>query len=86
MRRPGGSLRIVEDGRTREHDTFTCRHCQRVVAVKPKASPSESGGWCFSCDALICAGCAAAGKCVPFEKQLERAEARAQLRRALSSS
>lgn len=66
-----------------EADTFTCSHCQRVVFIKPRAPASESGGWCGRCDALICGRCADKGVCTPWEKQLERIEAKAEQDRML---
>lgn len=87
MRQPGGYAVIFEaDGSKKEADTFTCAHCQRVVAVKPKAPPSESGGWCGRCAKPICAGCAVGGTCTPFEKQLERIESRGRLLKAITGS
>lgn len=66
-------------GIIRECDTFTCVHCNGVVFVGVKmigAAPGDDpdlGGYCTSCDAPICSGCA--GKeCRPFKAWLEHAE------------
>lgn len=68
---------------TRECDTFTCAHCQFVVFVKPKCDPSEAGGFCRLCFKHICGPCADKGACDPFEKKLERMEARGRLMRQI---
>jgi len=76
MLRPGGYGMLVEAGKTTEEkDSFTCFHCQRCVWVKPMMSPSDMGGWCAICTKLICQTCAGKG-CTPWEKQLEKEEAR----------
>lgn len=60
---------------TEEADTFTCNHCQRVVFVRPRCDPADAGGLCRQCDGLICPACI--GKvCDPWEKQMQRMEAR----------
>jgi hypothetical protein len=59
-----------------ETDSFTCRHCSRVVFVPVKADPATIGGMCYGCMGLICSGCVATGKCDPLEAKLERMERR----------
>ena len=86
MRNPGGYACIVEPDRpTRECDTFTCAHCNRVTHVKPGARAEDIGGLCKQCMGLICPRCVGQA-CVPFEKKLEAWEARERLRAALKSS
>jgi hypothetical protein len=76
MRNPGGYSIITDPGApTREADTFTCRHCQKIVFVKPFADPADMGGRCTCCDALICPSCVGKG-CDHIEKKLARLEAR----------
>lgn len=77
MRKPGGYSIIVDPAfnNPTEADTFTCRHCNTVVRVKPMCDPAEMGGRCTLCDKLICKHCVGKG-CDPFEKKLERLEAR----------
>lgn len=75
MRRPGGYLIGVSPAGVRECDTFTCSHCQHIVFVKPKCDPADMGGFCQVCGTLICELCVGKG-CTPWEKQMERAEAR----------
>jgi hypothetical protein len=77
MRRAGGYAVITEgDGGRREADTFSCSHCQRIVFVRARQDPSELGGFCRACMRHICGPCADVGSCTPFEKMLERVEAR----------
>ena len=77
MRRPGGYSIITDPAFSRsiECDTFTCKHCQRIVRVEPMCDPADMGGRCTVCDSLICKMCLGKG-CDPFEKKLERMEAR----------
>lgn len=77
MRQPHGYARwFGSDGPTVEADTAQCAHCQHTVFVKPSTSPTDLGGWCGRCAAFICGPCADLGKCTPFEKEVERQEAR----------
>ena len=77
MRKPQGYLiGLGPEGVISESDSFTCAHCQRVVIVKPRCDPADMGGHCRICDKLICKRCVAYGQCVPWEKQMERMEAR----------
>lgn len=64
-----------------EADTFTCVHCNRVVHVRPRASPDEFGSMCRNCMKMICPRCAD-GPCTPFLKRLEMIEARDRARRS----
>jgi len=60
-----------------EHDTITCSHCQRIVTIPPAKSGREVGyDYCHSCDAMICRECAGKRRCLPWEKQMEKIEAR----------
>lgn len=88
MRNPGGYAIILDpEAPTKENDTFTCGHCQRVVFVKPLAPPSDLGGWCGGCAKLLCPRCeqikAQTLTCRPIEKWLEQQEARDRTRRSL---
>ncbi len=75
MRKPEGySLWTEPDGGKKEMDTFTCRHCNCVVQIPPRATPSECGGWCFQCNGGICGKCADRFTCTPFEKKLDQYE------------
>ena len=80
--RARGYLRSVDaDGSTHENDTFTCRHCQRVVDVPHMGKPEDVGGLCTICMGAICPRCVAKGACDPFEEKLKRMEASYQARR-----
>lgn len=83
MRRPGGYAVTISEAGTHEEDTFTCAHGNEIVFVRPGQDPSELGGFCQMCMRHICAKCAAAGGCTPFEKKLEAIERRDRLRRAV---
>lgn len=83
MRRPQGLATVYDPGSDvpiREVETFTCRHCQRVVEVEPRADPASMGGICSGCGKLICPGCVdrrqAGANCVPWEEAMRRMMAR----------
>lgn len=81
MRKPGGELTVFGPSTSVTRDTFTCKHCQKIVVVPPKARAEDCGGWCRMCAAPICTECSAK-PCVPFEKRLERLEASHEARRS----
>lgn len=80
MRNPGGYGIIYDpdapNGIGGEHDTFTCIHCNSITRVEPTISPTENNGWCFGCNKPICHDCAVKGGCTPWERQMERMEAK----------
>ena len=83
MRKDGGYLVINSAFGMSEMSTFTCTHCNKVVAVKTKANPDDIGGFCYCCMKMVCPQCV--GKpCDPVEKKLERAEASYHARRSYS--
>jgi hypothetical protein len=85
MLKPGGYAQIVEPDRpTRELDTFTCGHCNRITHVKARERPEDIGGLCKQCMGLICPACVGRA-CVPFLRRLDEIEARARLIAALAS-
>jgi hypothetical protein len=84
MRNPGGYAARIdkETGKTLvEADTFSCRHCQRIVHVRPKERPEDIGGLCGMCHGLICPQCLGQG-CDEIERKLERWEASYHARRS----
>lgn len=87
--RVGGYATITDPGATtREWDTITCRHCQRVVFVTKDAAgrvtaPADRLDFCRGCMSPICASCGAEGRCEPFEKKLERMEKRGAFLRGI---
>lgn len=86
--KPGGyQIEFSFDGKTKEADTFTCRHCNRIVEVKPFCSPSdiEFGGQCKGCMGLICLKCYDKAECKPIEKWCEEQERKGRFRRDLSN-
>lgn len=56
-----------------EADTYTCTHCQRVVAMNPKRTRPRSK--CKACNHDICDGCGAdyfiTGACVSMARRIE---------------
>lgn len=84
MRRPGGTLiSTYRDGSETHCDTFTCAHGNEIVMVRPGQDPAGMGAHCKTCDALICAKCAATGSCTPFERRLEASETRDRFFRSI---
>jgi len=67
-------------GEITEWPTFTCGHCPNVRRVQPYCDPADLGGLCKICMRVICERCVGLG-CDPFEKKLEREEARYHARR-----
>ncbi len=79
-----------------ERDVITCFHCQRQIVVKPGTASTvyltfdrkawtwkeEAGAFCRVCMSAVCLPCSDLGRCTPFERTLERSEARDRLRRA----
>lgn len=77
--RVGGYMVITDpEAPTKEFDTITCCHCNRVVRVK-----ADPGGWCMQCMKGLCGPCADKRSCAPFEKKLEAYEKRERFRRSL---
>lgn len=61
---------IISPFGSHEEHSFTCKHCNRVTFVRAGCDPTELGGRCTCCDALICKRCV--GKpCLPLEKRLD---------------
>lgn len=75
MRRPGGYGVLTDaNGKQHEHDSFTCSHCQRIVAVKPFMDPAAIGGLCYVCSKHICPQCVGQ-PCDEIQRKLDRWEA-----------
>ena len=96
MRKPGGFLEIIApDARSRTvffsgrtindtaRDTFSCGHCNRVVAVEPMCDAADMGGLCKQCMRLICPECYGVGSCTPLEVRIEEQEARGRFIRQM---
>lgn len=92
MRSAGGySIIIDPSAPTKEHDTFTCAHCQAITFTKAGHGPlqvaiiqldgsvrMQAAGFCQSCFRHICPRCEGKG-CNPVEKQIELEEKAARL-------
>lgn len=90
LRSQGTAIIVDPDAPTKEFDTITCNHCQRIVFLRPgpiahgfeagdPACPSKAhdpGGFCRVCMQPVCGPCADLGKCVPFEVKLLKMEGR----------
>lgn len=91
MLKPQGYGLIVEPGApVQEFDSCQCGHCQKVIFVKPRSASTvylittgvpgrfkeEPGAFCRVCMRPVCLPCHAQGTCTPFERALERSEAR----------
>jgi hypothetical protein len=83
MRRPQGYAIIMDPSMPQpiERDTFTCFHCNTIVLIEPPPAPPV-GGFCRLCMRDICTKCTDYGACTPFEKKLEKMEARERLLKA----
>jgi hypothetical protein len=96
VRRPQGYATIVSpDAPMIERDSCQCGHCSGVVLVKPGTGATvyvfpqvngpdkeEPGAFCRRCMRPVCLTCHAKGRCVPFEKMIDRLEARGRMLRA----
>jgi hypothetical protein len=61
----------ASDNGLEENDLLGCTHCQRLLR---KTEWQAEGGFCHSCNAPVCSGCAARIPkfgCTPFLRQLE---------------
>lgn len=75
--RPQGHGTVFNpDGPTTETDTMTCGHCQKITEIKAGQRPEDCGGLCKVCMQLICEVCVGKMTCDPFERKLERIEAK----------
>lgn len=101
MRRQEGYILILgEDGTVTERDSVQCRHCQRIVEVKPGTLGQvylvpegdhyreEAGAYCGSCSGPLCLACEKRGGCERgsqhWERQMERYEARQRFLQAVT--
>lgn len=76
MRRAGGVAEwTYPHNRRVTLATFTCCHCGDVTIVPAKAAADDCGGFCLCCMKPTCKKCAGKG-CEPFEREIERQEAR----------
>lgn len=67
------------DGTKRtENECFTCGHCQHVTILDHQQKIEDAGSICKMCMRPVCEICTTHARCDPFERKLERAEARAR--------
>ena len=98
MRSAHGYATIVDPDRPLvERDTAQCGHCQRIIFTKPGSAATvylildhatrqyreEPGAFCRVCMRPVCLACDAHGRCTPWEKALEAAEARDRFCRSI---
>lgn len=67
-------------GRQTIKEKLVCSHCQTVF---DKPGPRDPSGFCHVCFKPVCLRCGAIDKCDPFEKKLDRLEARAAMLRSM---
>lgn len=82
LKREGVGMLIMPDRPMVENKTFTCNHCdgvRHVFGLDARGYREEMKFWCDQCDAPVCKHCANDQRCVPFERQMEIAEARHRL-------
>lgn len=68
---------------TVEQDSFTCGHCQKIITVQPRQKGEDIGGMCKVCMGLICPVCVDKMECVPWEKKMEKIEAKDRFLRSV---
>jgi hypothetical protein len=81
-RHAGGVVVITGPEGIVEEDAFVCQHCSRMITRPGGVSMDEVSGGCGVCGKIICLPCVNVGTCTPFEKRLERMEARGRFLRS----
>lgn len=82
MLKPGGyAVTTYDDGRIVEHDTASCKHCNRMYHVGVKQRAEDIGGLCMTCMGIVCPQCVGKG-CDEIQRKLDRAEASYHARRS----
>ena len=80
MLKAGGYAVLTSPTGMVQWDTFTCGHDSVIVHVPPYCDPANLGGFCKICSHLICGNCYNAMQrgegCVPWEKRMDKMEAR----------
>ncbi|WP_445490181.1 hypothetical protein [Rhodopseudomonas sp. RCAM05734] len=83
MFRPDGVFICTDaEGRETHTDSYQCGHCGMHNVVRTKTRDTDIGGWCRVCTSNVCPRCLVSGRCDPFEKAIERVEARAMALRS----
>ena len=78
------SITVYPDRPPEEQDSFTCGHCSKVTFIKPGQRADDIGGLCKVCMNLICPQCTDLLTCDPFERKLERDEAKDRFNRQIA--
>jgi hypothetical protein len=77
----------LADGSVRRGETFTCAHCNNVEEFRDNRGMFKPPTMCAQEHKPICERCAVeanqAGKCLVFEKTLEKIEARDRMLRSI---
>ncbi len=76
----GHTTTFDDKGNVVVEEVLVCAHCQHIYK---KPGPKDPAGFCHMCFKPVCLACGAKDKCDPFEKKLERMEARARLLRSV---
>ena len=77
MRNPDGVFICTgASGKESHVDAYRCGHCGLPKAVRVKHRDTDIGGWCRVCDSNVCPACMISGRCDPFERAIERIEAK----------
>jgi hypothetical protein len=74
------------DGTDDESDLYCCNHCQTNMRIPPPKDGhviSRVLPPCHGCGKFICHVCKAKGGCDTWERKMERAEKRYELRKSL---
>lgn len=81
-RKPQGYAVITDPdkGKT-EFNTMTCSHCNGLTHLRAGQSPTDIGGFCYTCQKPICAKCVGKG-CDEIQRKLDRWEASYHARRS----
>lgn len=80
MRSQGYACIVDPETGTRETDTHTCAHCNKVVHTPVNKKIEEVGDFCRGCMKVICVGCADERVCMPFMKKVEAIEKAAAMK------
>ncbi len=83
VHRPDGVFICTDaEGKETHIDSYQCGHCGMHNVVRTKTRDTDIGGWCRVCAKNVCPRCLTTGRCDPFEKAIERVEARGRALRS----
>lgn len=81
MRKEGYACLVDPDRGTKETDTYSCCHCNRIIHAPVNKKIEEVGDFCRNCMRVHCLS-PACFECIPLLKKIERMEAQAWARRS----